>query len=655
MLHSEASMLGQLSAPDPAVADHRRDRPAANWKLELHMDSQLDRSHDELLDLSDLSLLDLTRTGNEEAFVALWQRHQGAGLRAARSISSKLEPEDMLQEAFARILSAIRGNAGPREVFRPYLYSVLRSISMSWTPKGAPTTPLHEVFPGSEPAYSFEGASLDKTVTSRAFANLKPEWRKVLWYIEVEGMTPREVAPLLGMTPNAVSALAIRAKEGLRVSWLQAHLNTAAAEPSCKWYVEHLGAYNRRGLSKRQHDRVQDHLTLCLKCSILVEEVDNVGRNLGLVLLPLLLGPTTLAGITAHAGLGAALSAAPATEAGAQTGVSAAGHLAAAAGGKITLIAVATAVVLAGVVAALALGNSSETSLDSIAVASHPATIAPPSALPSTDPSTAKDPVATLEPEEAAHPEPIAGDREPLLPVALLLPVVAPPAPSPWPTPSPDPTPSLTPSPSPTLSPSPSPQPEPELIVDQPVMAPIQERGLFLPLLGGTGVPGAQVTIMSSGKPVAQVTVDPSGSWSATPEATPDATGNAQFSAFQVFNGIQSKETPLSAAIALPTPTILSTLQDGPSVHVTFNGPAGATVEAFLDGVPTGNYHQLTGEPMQRTVQQLGPGNHTLSLRFVDLANNLHGASANLNLVGLGGPDGGPAPALPPQDFFGAM
>ena len=193
----------------------------------------------------------------------------------------------MLQEAFARILSALKGQAGPKEAFRPHLYSMLRSISMSWTPAGITTTLPENLYAGNEPSYGFEGESLDKSMTSRAFSNLKPEWRRVLWYTEAEGMTPREIAPLLGMKANAIAALAYRAKEGLRVSWLQAHVNSDAADPACKWYVERLGSYNRGSLSAKATDQVEDHLAGCAKCSIIVEEVDHLGRNLGLVRLPL--------------------------------------------------------------------------------------------------------------------------------------------------------------------------------------------------------------------------------------------------------------------------------------------------------------------------------------------------------------------------------
>ena len=49
----------------------------------------------------------------------------------------------------------------------------------------------------------------------------------VLWHTEVEQQKPADIAPLLGMSANSVSALAYRAREGLRQAFLSQH----AADP----------------------------------------------------------------------------------------------------------------------------------------------------------------------------------------------------------------------------------------------------------------------------------------------------------------------------------------------------------------------------------------------------------------------------------------
>ena len=45
-----------------------------------------------------------------------------------------------------------------------------------------------------------------------------------------EGQSPGEIAPLLGLTANGVSAMAFRAREGLRKAFLQAHVLTGEHE-----------------------------------------------------------------------------------------------------------------------------------------------------------------------------------------------------------------------------------------------------------------------------------------------------------------------------------------------------------------------------------------------------------------------------------------
>ena len=55
-----------------------------------------------------------------------------------------------------------------------------------------------------------------------ALAALPQRWQRVLWHTEVEGLSAAEIAPLLGLAPNAVAALAYRAREGLRQAYQRA-------------------------------------------------------------------------------------------------------------------------------------------------------------------------------------------------------------------------------------------------------------------------------------------------------------------------------------------------------------------------------------------------------------------------------------------------
>ena len=99
----------------------------------------------------------------------------------------------------------------------------------------------------------------DEGLVLRAFQELPERWQLVLWHTEIEGQPPAAVAPLLGLSPNATAALAVRAREGLRQAYLQAHLQSRPAE-SCRFSVEHLGSFVRDGLGKRDNAKVEAHL-----------------------------------------------------------------------------------------------------------------------------------------------------------------------------------------------------------------------------------------------------------------------------------------------------------------------------------------------------------------------------------------------------------
>ncbi|QIZ99564.1 sigma-70 family RNA polymerase sigma factor [Leifsonia sp. PS1209] len=240
---------------------------------------------------SDSDLVELTRGGNREAFAELWRRHARAAMTVARSHTSTFDADDLVSEAYAKIYRAIAAGGGPTTAFRAYLFSTVRNIAASWG-RARHETAFDEMESVEDPAFS-EAATmeaLDRSLTAKAFHTLPSRWQEVLWYCEVESMTPQQVAPLFGMTPNAVAALAYRAREGLRQAWVQAHLASTAEGSECRWTTERLGAYARHGLGKRDTAAVDAHLAECARCSIVASEASEVGSRLSLVLLPLTLG-----------------------------------------------------------------------------------------------------------------------------------------------------------------------------------------------------------------------------------------------------------------------------------------------------------------------------------------------------------------------------
>lgn len=252
----------------------------------------------------DVDLVARARDGDDGAYAELWRRHHDAGRQAARAVTRTFDADDVVQEAFTRVLSAVRRGGGPDGAFRPYLYAAIRNVVTDWGRARGDVQLVEPTDDAPDPDAAFDGAVVERTLTGAAFRRLRPEWQAVLWYTEVERMRPREAAPLLGLSANATAALAYRARDALRTAWLQAHVNHDAAEGDCRWTAERLGAYSRRRLTRRDHDRVEEHLTSCVRCSRIVAELDDVAGSLRAALLPPVLGGASLAGAGTSAGDG---------------------------------------------------------------------------------------------------------------------------------------------------------------------------------------------------------------------------------------------------------------------------------------------------------------------------------------------------------------
>ena len=184
---------------------------------------------------SDGELLEQVRGGSTQAYGELYERHVAAAYNMARQVAkSAAEADDLVSEAFAKVLDALREGRGPTSAFRAYLLTSLRHAAYDRTRRERKVQLADDVaeVSGADVSVPFNDtavAGLERTLAAQAFARLPERWQTVLWHIEIEGQSPAEIAPLLGLTPNGVSALAYRAREGLRQAYLQVHLGQLEA------------------------------------------------------------------------------------------------------------------------------------------------------------------------------------------------------------------------------------------------------------------------------------------------------------------------------------------------------------------------------------------------------------------------------------------
>jgi RNA polymerase sigma factor (sigma-70 family) len=154
------------------------------------------------------------------SYAALWAEHQPAARRVALALVPPDAADDIVSEAFARVLETSQRRGLPRE-FRPYLMAAVRHLATDYqvqrhrvVPVPVPRPPAPSPGAGDQVVRAEELA-----VVGRAFDSLPARWRAVLWQTEVEGLLPAELADASGLSANAVAQLAVRAREGLALAW----------------------------------------------------------------------------------------------------------------------------------------------------------------------------------------------------------------------------------------------------------------------------------------------------------------------------------------------------------------------------------------------------------------------------------------------------
>ena len=360
---------------------------------------------------SDADLIAAVRGGDAEAYGELYVRHVDSARRLARSLSHDGEADDLVSEAFAKVLVVLQRGDGPDTALRPYLLTALRRLHVDRVRAVARTRPTDDIaaYDEGEAFHDTAVAGFESGAAANAFASLPERWQLVLWHLEVEGQKPAEVAPLLGISANSVSALAYRAREGLRQAFVSMHAQGADDE-LCAATRAQLGAFIRNDISARDAQAVEAHLRDCRECAAIYLELVEVNSDLRALIAPIILGGAAAAylggsvGVAGGSGAAAGLLGSVGTFFGKSWGKALAG-------------AAAAGVVVAGVVVGVQSGGDDDkrtahaerTATDDPVDASGPAEVDEPTKpVPDAQvrPSDTPTPVAAL-PESGS--EPISG------------------------------------------------------------------------------------------------------------------------------------------------------------------------------------------------------------------------------------------------------
>jgi RNA polymerase sigma factor (sigma-70 family) len=272
---------------------------------------------------TDADLIAAVRQGDVTAFATLYERHLTSAKRAAAClVRTQAEREDLVAEAFTRVLRILREGRGPNEEFRPYLLVTLRNTAIHSATRGTPVS-LYADLPDAYLAEDRGDPVIDRWdahVAANAFASLPERWRVVLWHTEVENESPAEVATMLGMRPNSVAALAYRAREGLRQAYLRMHV-PQPPRPECAQIVKKLAGYVRRNVPMPLSRKISRHLGGCAECRARVEVLTRINSEIAGLLAPVVLGAPLAAAYLHASGSAIATAALAATDSGLATGV----------------------------------------------------------------------------------------------------------------------------------------------------------------------------------------------------------------------------------------------------------------------------------------------------------------------------------------------
>jgi RNA polymerase sigma-70 factor (ECF subfamily) len=164
-------------------------------------------------------LLRRSAAGDEEAFVALYRRFQGAIYRFAwRMTGSREAAEDVTQETFLVVARGPNGYDESRGAFGPYLYGIARNLLIKRAGRERPFVALGDgedsLRSHGDPAEDLDRRQAVEAVRQAVLA-LPDHYREVVVLVELQGLPYEEVASALGCPVGTVRSRLHRARAQL--------------------------------------------------------------------------------------------------------------------------------------------------------------------------------------------------------------------------------------------------------------------------------------------------------------------------------------------------------------------------------------------------------------------------------------------------------
>ena len=176
--------------------------------------------------MSDELLLQRAESGDQAAFVDLYERHRNAVFGFAYRLLGSVEvAEDVTHDCFLSLIKRPGDFDPSRGGLRTYLYAAARNLSLKFFRSSGREGSLEEL--ASEPFLPIREQPLHRLLdeelsekVKEAVMSLPPLQREALVLFEYEGLALSEIAAVVGSDVGAVKARLHRARERLRTTLL---------------------------------------------------------------------------------------------------------------------------------------------------------------------------------------------------------------------------------------------------------------------------------------------------------------------------------------------------------------------------------------------------------------------------------------------------
>lgn len=226
---------------------------------------------------------------------------------------------DISQDAFLRVVEAIKSQKSQVRDFKPYLFATARNLAMDEIKRLSKHTSYStEMMMAQDPNIFVDparAASLaeQRAQVANAVATMNEHQRTAMVLRDVEGWSYDEIATFMGMSRNAVGVLLSRARLKFRTEFRLQQLDVDALVDECREMLPLMSAVLDGEATEEEKERLQAHLAACPICRQTMEELAGAATTLRSMvpLAPVLAIKIALIGKTATV-VGAAAGAAAA-------------------------------------------------------------------------------------------------------------------------------------------------------------------------------------------------------------------------------------------------------------------------------------------------------------------------------------------------------